>query len=94
MVTTKGPALPCAHLTAQPLTPRPAGFEPYCADCALTGDQWTHLRRCLTCDHVACCDDSLNQHASRHFEATGHPVMTSEEPGEHWRWCFVDEETA
>ena len=84
----------CAHLEAQPLTPRPDGFEPYCADCAFTGDQWTHLRRCLTCDHVACCDDSVNQHASRHHEQTGHPVMTSEEPGESWRWCFVDQQTA
>ena len=87
-------ATSCAHLAAQPLTPRPDGFEPFCADCALTGDQWVHLRRCLTCDHLACCDDSDNRHATRHHEATGHPVMTSEEPGEHWRWCFVDQEVA
>ena len=82
----------CTHLEAAPLTPLPAGFEPFCADCVLTGGQWVHLRRCLGCEHVACCDDSPGKHASAHFAGTGHPVMTSVEPGEHWRWCFVDEE--
>ena len=53
-----------------------------------------NLRRCLTCDHRGCCDDSENQHATRHHQATGHPVMTSAEPGETWRWCFIDQETA
>ena len=59
-------------------------------DCALTGDQWVHLRRCLVCDHRGCCDSSQNKHATAHYVATGHPVMTSAEPGEHWRWCFLD----
>ena len=86
--------MPCAHLEAAPLTPRPDGFEPYCADCALTGDQWVELRRCLTCDHLACCDQSPNQHATKHFQATHHPVMTSAEPEESWRWCYIDEEVA
>jgi uncharacterized UBP type Zn finger protein len=94
MVATRGLPLPCAHLEAQPLTPLPAGFEPYCADCALTGDQWVNLRRCLTCDRLGCCDDSPSRHATRHFATTGHPVMTSAEPGETWRWCFIDKEAA
>jgi len=82
----------CTHLEAAPLTPLPAGFEPFCEDCVLTGGQWVHLRRCLECEHVACCDDSPGKHASAHFAGAGHPVMTSVEPGEHWRWCFLDEE--
>jgi monovalent cation/hydrogen antiporter len=82
----------CAHLEAAPLTPLPTGYEPFCVDCVLTGQQWVHLRRCLECEHVACCDDSPGKHASAHFAGTAHPVMTSVEPGEHWRWCFVDEE--
>jgi hypothetical protein len=81
----------CAHLAAAPLTPVPADFEPYCADCALTGGQWVHLRRCLICNHIACCDSSPSRHASAHHDATGHPVVTSAEPRETWRWCYVDE---
>lgn len=81
----------CTHLEAAPLTPVPDDVEPICADCALIGGEWVHLRRCLTCDHLACCNSSPNQHATAHFAATGHPVMTSAEPGEHWRWCFLDE---
>ena len=52
--------------------------------------QWVHLRQCLECGHVACCDSSPRQHATAHFQDTGHPVMRSAEPGEDWRWCFVD----
>lgn len=81
----------CAHLEAQTLTPVPADFEPICTDCAATGGEWVHLRRCLTCDHLACCDSSPARHATAHHHATGHPVMTSAEPGERWRWCFLDE---
>lgn len=81
----------CAHLEATPLTPLPADFEPFCLGCALDGGEWVHLRRCLTCDYRGCCDSSPSKHASAHARETGHPVITSAEPGEHWRWCFVDE---
>jgi hypothetical protein len=50
-----------------------------------------HLRLCGTCGHVGCCDDSKNRHATKHFQATQHPIMTSIEPGEHWSWCYIDE---
>src|SRR5262249_4766103 len=55
------------------------------------GDRWVHLRLCLTCGHVGCCDSSKNKHATKHFHATGHPVMRSAEPGEDWGWCYVDQ---
>lgn len=55
------------------------------------GDHWVHLRICLTCGHVGCCDSSLNKHATKHFHSSGHPMMRSIEPGENWGWCFVDE---
>lgn len=54
------------------------------------GARWVHLRRCLDCGHIGCCDSSPNKHATAHFRAIGHPVMQSFEPGEHWKWCFVD----
>jgi hypothetical protein len=63
-----------------------------CKECLESGDSWVHLRLCLTCGHVGCCDDSLNHHATRHFHATRHPVIKSFEPGEDWAWCFVDGE--
>jgi hypothetical protein len=62
-----------------------------CEDCLAMGSGWVHLRLCLVCGHVGCCDDSPNRHATRHFHATGHPVMRSFEPGESWGWCYVDE---
>jgi len=55
------------------------------------GDTWLHLRLCLECGHVGCCDSSKNKHATRHHRATRHPVVRSFQPGEHWRWCYVDE---
>lgn len=61
-----------------------------CEECLKTGDSWVHLRLCRTCGHVGCCDDSRNRHATKHFRATQHPIITSIEPGEHWSWCFVD----
>ena len=61
-----------------------------CEECLATGDSWVHLRLCRQCGHVGCCDDSKNKHASKHFKKTGHPIMTSLEPGESWSWCFVD----
>ncbi|MCG5470344.1 UBP-type zinc finger domain-containing protein [Micromonospora sp. LAH09] len=64
-----------------------------CEDCVADGETyWVHLRTCLSCGQVGCCDSSPNQHASKHFASTGHPVIRSAQPGEAWRWCFVDEE--
>lgn len=61
-----------------------------CEECLKMGDTWVHLRLCRTCGHVGCCDDSKNRHATKHFHATQHPIMTSIEPGEDWSWCYVD----
>jgi uncharacterized UBP type Zn finger protein len=68
-----------------------APSAPGCQECSAIGDSWVHLRLCLTCGHVGCCDSSKNKHATRHFHATHHPVMRSLEPGETWGWCYVDE---
>jgi uncharacterized UBP type Zn finger protein len=62
-----------------------------CEECLQMGDTWVHLRECLVCGHVGCCNSSPNRHASQHFHATEHPIVKSFEPGEDWRWCFVDE---
>jgi uncharacterized UBP type Zn finger protein len=62
-----------------------------CEECLKMGDEWVHLRLCLECGHVGCCDDSKNKHATKHFHRTKHPVIRSLEPGERWGWCFVDE---
>jgi uncharacterized UBP type Zn finger protein len=62
-----------------------------CQECLKTGDTWVHLRLCLTCGHVGCCDSSKNKHATRHFHATKHPLIRSIEPGESWLWCYVDD---
>lgn len=77
----------CSHLDQiADVTPRTDG----CEECLQTGDTWVHLRLCLTCGHVGCCDASKNKHATRHFHASGHPVVQSAEPGEDWAWCYVD----
>jgi uncharacterized UBP type Zn finger protein len=62
-----------------------------CEDCIKTGDSWVHLRLCLSCGHVGCCDSSPNKHASKHYGASGHPLVRSIEPGETWTWCYVDQ---
>ncbi len=79
----------CSHLEEAVDTPprTPDG----CEECLADGGRWVHLRTCLTCGHVGCCDSSPARHASAHFHATSHPVMRSAEPGEKWRWCFVHE---
>jgi uncharacterized UBP type Zn finger protein len=66
--------------------------EKGCTECLALGDTWVHLRVCLVCGRVSCCDDSPNRHATKHFHASGHPIITSAEPGESWVWCYVDEE--
>lgn len=63
-----------------------------CTECVALGDDWVHLRICMTCGHVACCDNSKNRHARRHFHATQHPIIQSYEPGEGWRYCWIDDE--
>jgi uncharacterized UBP type Zn finger protein len=62
-----------------------------CEECLKIGSQWVHLRLCLTCGHVGCCDSSPNRHATKHFRTTRHPIIQSFEPGEGWRWCYVHE---
>ncbi|WP_345269563.1 UBP-type zinc finger domain-containing protein [Nibrella viscosa] len=80
----------CDHLRA--LTDVRLSDAHVCEECIKTGDRWLHLRTCQTCGVTLCCDSSPNQHATRHFLATGHPVIASAEPGERWLWCFVDEQ--
>ncbi|HEV3258885.1 MAG TPA: UBP-type zinc finger domain-containing protein [Gemmataceae bacterium] len=78
----------CPHIKQiRPVTPTSEG----CEECLTMGDRWVHLRLCLTCGHVGCCDSSKNKHATKHFHVTGHPVIKSAEPGEGWVWCYVDE---
>ena len=79
----------CTHLNqivegVQPRTPQG------CEECLKMGDTWVHLRECLVCGHVGCCDSSKNKHATKHFHATQHAIMQSFQPGEDWRWCYVD----
>jgi uncharacterized UBP type Zn finger protein len=62
-----------------------------CEECLKLGDTWVHLRVCLTCGHVGCCDSSPNKHATKHFHATRHPIIKSFEPGEDWGWCYIDQ---
>jgi uncharacterized UBP type Zn finger protein len=80
----------CTHLDHVLVTELPAAV-PGCEDCLATGGVWLHLRICLECGHVGCCDDSPNRHASRHAAASGHPIIRSLEPGEDWSWCYSDE---
>lgn len=61
-----------------------------CEECVKVGDTWVHLRLCLTCGHVGCCDSSKNRHATKHFRAVKHPLVRSIEPGESWIWCYAD----
>lgn len=78
----------CTHLdTIQAVTPSAAG----CEDCLKIGAWWVHLRICMTCGHMGCCDSSPNRHATKHFHATQHPIVKSMEPGEDWGWCYLDE---
>ena len=79
----------CPHLEKADRGVRPRSDG--CEKCLALGDTWVHLRLCLTCGHVGCCDDSKNKHATKHFHSSKHPVMRSLEPGETWGWCFVDE---
>ena len=81
---------PCAHVTrSMPReVHRPA---PGCEECLRIGSGWVHLRICLSCGHVGCCDDSPNRHATAHARATAHPIITSAEVGETWAYCYPDD---
>jgi len=79
----------CVHLAEmQDVKPRAKG----CEECLKMGDTWVHLRLCMTCGHVGCCDSSKNKHATKHYHATSHPIIRSLERGEEWGWCFPDEQ--
>ena len=79
----------CSHLELD--WPEPVlAAAPVCRRCIEEGLRWVHLRVCLACGNVACCDSSFGRHVTAHFEESGHPVMRSAEPGELWRWCYVD----
>lgn len=79
----------CEHIeeagNPEPRTPQG------CEECLKSGSGWVHLRLCLSCGHVGCCDSSPNKHATKHYHGTRHPVIRSFQPGEAWRWCYVDE---
>jgi uncharacterized UBP type Zn finger protein len=80
----------CSHLDQLRITRLPESVQG-CEECLKVGDPWLHLRICLECGKVGCCDDSPNRHASGHARSVGHPLIRSLEPGETWSWCFVDE---
>jgi uncharacterized UBP type Zn finger protein len=78
----------CSHLNQiRNVTPGGDG----CKECLEMGDIWVHLRLCLSCGHVGCCDQSKNRHATKHSLGTGHPIIQSFEPGENWLWCYPDQ---
>ena len=80
----------CSHLDSIRLRAQPDQVAG-CEECLQSGQSWLHLRMCQVCGHIGCCDNSPGRHASGHYEATGHPIIRSVEPGEDWSWCFVDE---
>jgi uncharacterized UBP type Zn finger protein len=82
--------LRCTHFDLITVTtpPDPVGG---CAECLRTGDHWVHLRMCMSCGEICCCDSSPNQHATHHAQETGHPIARSVEPGEAWAWCYIDQ---
>jgi uncharacterized UBP type Zn finger protein len=80
----------CAHLDHVLVTELPESVDG-CEDCLRTGGRWVHLRLCMSCGHVGCCDSSPNRHATAHFHTSGDPVVESFEPGEDWFWCYADQ---
>ena len=79
----------CAHFSAITTVKHAKRYE--CEECAKTGDSWVHLRTCQTCGATLCCDSSPNRHATRHAQMSGHPVVASAEPEEHWLYCYPDD---
>ena len=80
----------CTHLDQVTVTELPQSVEG-CEDCLAQGTKWLHLRICLSCGHVGCCDDSPERHATAHSRGSGHQIIRSLQPGEEWCWCFADE---
>jgi uncharacterized UBP type Zn finger protein len=80
----------CTHLDQVRVTQLPESSDG-CEECLAMGSGWVHLRICLTCGHVGCCDDSPNRHATAHADGTGHPIIRSLEPREDWSWCYPDQ---
>jgi uncharacterized UBP type Zn finger protein len=80
-------SMKCTHLDQVRFTET---NKQVCEDCARIGDTWVHLRMCLVCGHVGCCDSSKNKHATKHFHSSKHPLVRSIEPGEAWVWCYSD----
>ena len=80
----------CEHMASIDSTPSPTSPSG-CEECLREGSDWVHLRLCMTCGYVGCCDSSVNKHSAGHFEETDHMVIRSFEPGEAWLWCFADE---
>ena len=83
-------ATSCTHLDTIKITELPEEAAG-CEDCLATGGVWLHLRICLACGHIGCCDDSPGKHASAHAASADHPLIRSLEPGEDWCWCFLDD---
>lgn len=81
----------CAHLRHASKRTGVTPSDPGCAECLQAGGEWVHLRLCLTCGHVGCCDNSPNRHATKHFHKTHHPVIRSYEPDEPWGYCYPDD---
>jgi uncharacterized UBP type Zn finger protein len=79
----------CTHLDQ--INPDAVPSSNGCEECLKIGSTWVHLRLCLTCGKVGCCDSSPNRHATKHFHEAGHPIVRSFQPGEDWAWCYVDE---
>ncbi len=80
----------CSHLNQVEITQLPESVDG-CEECLRDGGVWLHLRICLTCGHVGCCDDSPSRHASQHAREISHPLIRSLEPGEDWSYCYVDD---
>lgn len=79
----------CTHVDQiRVVAPRPPEG---CLECLRSGGRWVHLRMCLSCGHIGCCDSSPGKHARQHFEGSGHPIVRSYEPGEDWGWCYPDQ---
>ena len=88
-MSSAGPDVGCAHLdVVAEVVPSSTG----CEDCLRIGGRWVHLRMCMSCGHIGCCDNSPNRHATKHWEGNStHPIIRSYEPGEDWWWCYEDQ---